>query len=77
MKVVASRPAKGATCSTPGVVRMMSIAFLTDSFGAIQRRARGQLHDGNEIALVLLRNEPGRRPGKLDAGDTDQHRISQ
>ena len=44
-------------------------------FRPLERRARWQLDDRDEIALVLLRDEAGGRASKLDAGDTDQRRI--
>ena len=43
--------------------------------GPFQRGARRQLQHGDQVALVLLRNEPGRRAGELHAGDADQRGI--
>ena len=49
--------------------------LLDHGLRAIECRAGRQLHDGDEIALVLLRNEAGGRAGELEAGEADQRRI--
>jgi AcrB/AcrD/AcrF family len=46
-----------------------------DRIGACERRAGRQLDDGDQIALVLLRDEPCRRAGELPAGQADQSGI--
>src|SRR5258708_27725485 len=44
---------------------------------AVERGTGRQLDDGDEIALVLLRDEAGRRAGELEAGEADQRHIDQ
>src|SRR5215831_18469872 len=46
-----------------------------DRLRPLQCRAGRELHEVDEIALVLLRNESGRRLGELDAGNADQPGI--
>ena len=46
-----------------------------DRVGARQRGAGRQLDDGDQIALVLLRDEAGRRAPELPAGEPDQAGI--
>ena len=59
----------------PGVAQDDVDRPLDHRLGAIERRARRQLHHGDEIALVLLRNEAGGRAGELHTGKADQHQI--
>ena len=48
-------------CATPGVSRAsVSIRAMT-ALGALDRGGIGQLHVEEQIALVLLRDEAGRR----------------
>ena len=75
VKVVASRPANGTTCSIPGVARDDTTGLAHDRLGAIQRRTRRQLHDGYQVALVLLGDEPGGRARELEPGKGDQQHV--
>ena len=43
--------------------------------GARERSAGRKLDDIDQIALVLLRDEAGRRPGELEHGEADQTDI--
>ncbi len=55
------------------VRRQDNVDCLADHFlGSVQRGARRKLNDGDQVALILLRNETGRRARKLQAGDTDE-----
>ena len=42
------------------------------TLGTLKRRAIGQLHGDQQIALILDRNEAGRHPRQAVAGDADQ-----
>ena len=85
VKVAPSKPAKGTACATPGVSRMIWVASPHDRVGARQRGAGRQLQHGDQIALVLVGNEAGRRAAELPAGqadepgidDEDQHRDAE
>ncbi len=46
-----------------------------DLGGALQGRAGRHLHDPDQIALVLLRDETGGRRGEAPAGQADEHHI--
>ena len=59
----------------PFVPRMMSIAAPDDLLGPVQGRTRRKLNEGDEVALVLFRDEAGRRLRELDAGNADQPDI--
>ena len=48
---------------------------LDDLLGAIQGRTGWKLNDVDEVALVLLGDEAGRRLGELKGGNTDQPPI--
>ena len=57
-------------CSTPGdrpgqLVESMAI---DDGSGALDRRALGQLHVRQQVALVLVGNEAGRHVGETPPG---------
>ena len=55
-------PEMATVCLTPGVSRAMSLDLLHHGLGASgHRRGVGQLHVDQQITLVLLRNEAGRR----------------
>jgi len=46
-----------------------------DLLGPVQRRTGRQLNDIDEVALILLGDEAGRRLREFDAGDADQPDI--
>src|SRR5262245_27991433 len=46
-----------------------------DLVGPVQCRTGRKLNDVDEVALVLLRDETGRRLCQLDAGNADQSSI--
>src|SRR5262245_15244983 len=46
-----------------------------DLLRPVQRRTGRKLNEVNEVALVLLGDEAGRRLRELDAGNADQPRI--
>src|SRR5690348_9053467 len=46
-----------------------------DLFGPVKRRAGRKLNHADEVALVLLGDEAGRRPCKLDARNADEPHI--
>src|SRR5262249_60220799 len=48
---------------------------LDDLFGPVQCRTGRKLNDGDQVALILLGDEAGRRLRELDAGNADQPRI--
>jgi hypothetical protein len=58
----AEMPAMVITCSTPGVLAAISLTWSSTLLGPLERRAVGQLHGGQQIALVLDRHEAGRHP---------------
>ena len=69
-------PAKATVCAMPGVSRSRDLLDLGDDrFGSLQRRRVGQLDVGDQPALVLLRNESGRRPLKRPVGQCQQTAI--
>src|SRR3954453_1984607 len=47
-------------------------AALDDLLRPVQRRTGRKLNEVDEVALVLLRDEAGRRLRELDAGSADQ-----
>ena len=53
-------PAMVTTWSTPGVWLGDPVDLLQRRLGAAERGAVGQLHGGEQIALVLDRQEAGR-----------------
>ena len=68
----AEMPAMLITCSTPGRLAGEFADLVEHALGAVERRAIGQLHGHQQVALILDRNEAGRHPRQAVAGDADQ-----
>jgi hypothetical protein len=75
VKVAPSSPAKGTTWATPGVFEDDLGGAAHHRVGARQRGAGRQLDHGDQIALVLLRDEAGGRAAELPGGEADQPGI--
>ena len=54
---------------------MSSLGPVEHLLGSLERGAVGQLHGGDQIALVLDRQEAGRHPRQAVAADPDQHQC--
>ena len=75
LKVVASSPANGTLSPTPGVDRMISLTCLSTCLVRSSVAPGGKLQHGDQIGLVLLRHEAGRRARELPGAGGDQARI--
>ncbi len=56
----AFRPGNAIECATPSVLMAMSLTFFSSCVGARDRGAFRQLHAGDQVQLVLDRDEAGR-----------------
>ena len=75
VKVAPSSPTIGTACAMPGRVEHDLGDLARHLVGARERGAGRQLDDVDEIALVLLRDEAGRRLAELIDGEPDQPGI--
>ena len=70
-------PAMATVCLTPGVFRAISSICCDHVLRARHRGGVGQLHVDQQIALVLLRDEAGRRVREAPLGQDQQAAVDQ
>ena len=74
-KPLIDRPGNATACATPGCSRMMSpMRWMTSSVRSSDARVR-QLREGDEVLLVLRRDEAGRHLLEAEPGQPDQARV--
>ena len=66
VNVAPSRPTMGTACAIPGVSSTIFVILRATSSVRAERGAGRKLNDIDEIALVLLRDESGRRLERID-----------
>ena len=75
VKVAPSRPTIGTAWAMPGVSSTILVTLRAISSVRASEAPGGKLDDVDQIALVLLRNEAGRRRDELIDGERDQPGI--